>query len=53
MPEIDAFCAERLGGFKRPRIVRFVPQVARNANGKIARREEQAPYWAGRSRNVN
>jgi acyl-CoA synthetase (AMP-forming)/AMP-acid ligase II len=51
--EIDAFCAERLGGFKRPRVVRFVPQVARNANGKVARREEQAPYWAGRSRNVN
>jgi len=53
LEEIDAFCAERLGGFKRPRLVKFVPQVARNANGKVARRQEQAPYWAGRSRNVN
>ncbi|HMS80937.1 MAG TPA: AMP-binding protein [Burkholderiaceae bacterium] len=51
--EIDAFCADRLAGFKRPRLVKLVPQVARNANGKVARREEQAPYWAGRSRNVN
>ncbi len=51
--EIDAFCAEHLGGFKRPRLVKLVSQVARNANGKVARREEQARYWAGRSRNVN
>ena len=51
--EIDAFCNAHLGGFKRPRVVRFVPQIARNANGKVARRVEQAPYWAGRGRNVN
>lgn len=51
--EIEAFCTEYLGDFKRPRLVKFVPQVARNSNGKVARREEQAPYWVGRERRVN
>ena len=51
--EIDAFCAERLGGFKRPRHVEFVAALPRNANGKVARKQVQDPYWAGRDRRVN
>ncbi len=51
--EIDAFCAERLGGFKRPRLLSFVDALPKNANGKVARREVQAPYWGGRERRVN
>jgi acyl-CoA synthetase (AMP-forming)/AMP-acid ligase II len=49
----DAYCAEKLGGFKRPRLVEFVATLPRNANGKVARKLVQDPYWAGRSRRVN
>ncbi len=50
---LDAFCAERLGGFKRPRRVEFVEALPKNPNGKVARKQIQAPYWAGQSRMVN
>lgn len=50
---LDAFCAERLGGFKRPRRVAFVEALPKNPNGKVARKQIQAPYWAGQSRMVN
>jgi acyl-CoA synthetase (AMP-forming)/AMP-acid ligase II len=50
---IDAFCAARLGGFKRPRHVEFVAALPRNANGKVVRKAIQAPYWSGRDRMVN
>ena len=51
--EIDVFCAERLGGFKRPRLVKFVDALPKNPNGKVMRKAVQAPYWAGRERKVN
>jgi len=50
---LDAFCAARLGGFKRPRRIEFVDALPKNANGKVARKAIQAPYWAGHSRRVN
>jgi acyl-CoA synthetase (AMP-forming)/AMP-acid ligase II len=50
---VDAFCAERLAGFKRPRRIEFVEALQKNANGKIARKAIQAPYWAGHDRRVN
>ncbi|WP_420093372.1 class I adenylate-forming enzyme family protein [Comamonas testosteroni] len=50
---IDRFCAERLGGFKRPRHIEFVPQLPKNPNGKVMRKTVQAPYWANHSRKVN
>ncbi len=50
---LDAFCAQRLGGFKRPRHIEFVQALPKNPNGKVARRAIQAPYWADRSRKVN
>ncbi len=49
----DAYCAERLGGFKKPRLVEFVGELPRNANGKVARKQVQDPYWTGRARRVN
>jgi acyl-CoA synthetase (AMP-forming)/AMP-acid ligase II len=51
--DFDAFCGERLGGFKKPRHVEFVAELPRNANGKVARKQLQDPYWAGRARRVN
>ncbi len=50
---LDAFCAERLGGFKRPRMIEFVAALPKNANGKVARKAIQAPYWSDRARRVN
>jgi acyl-CoA synthetase (AMP-forming)/AMP-acid ligase II len=50
---IDAFCATRLGGFKRPRHIEFVDALPKNANGKVARKVIQTPYWSGHERMVN
>ncbi|GAA4006029.1 long-chain fatty acid--CoA ligase [Comamonas faecalis] len=50
---LDGFCAERLGGFKRPRHIEFVQQLPKNPNGKVMRRAVQAPYWTGLDRKVN
>lgn len=50
---LDRFCAERLGGFKRPRHIEFVQQLPKNPNGKVMRRAVQAPYWSNHSRKVN
>ncbi|MFC4004765.1 FadD3 family acyl-CoA ligase [Prauserella oleivorans] len=33
-----AFCAERLANYKRPRSVEFVPELPRNASGKVLKR---------------
>jgi long-chain acyl-CoA synthetase len=37
--ELEAFCAERLADFKRPRQWRFVDELPRNAMGKILKRD--------------
>ncbi|MBI4255489.1 MAG: AMP-binding protein, partial [Candidatus Rokubacteria bacterium] len=36
--EIVAVCRERLAGYKKPRIVEFVPELPKNAYGKVERR---------------
>ncbi|QEH79131.1 long-chain-fatty-acid--CoA ligase [Sphingomonas sp. C8-2] len=43
--DIHAHCAGRLAGFKRPKRICFVPELPRNAAGKILKRElrDQAP----------
>jgi acyl-CoA synthetase (AMP-forming)/AMP-acid ligase II len=48
-----AFCGERLAGYKRPRSVDFVPELPRNANGKVLKRVLREPYWEGHSRRVS
>ena len=35
--ELQAFCAERLADYKRPRIVHFVDELPRNATGKVTK----------------
>lgn len=50
---IDAFCAQHLGGFKRPRLVAFVDTLPKNANGKVARKQIQDGYWTHHNRRVN
>ena len=51
--DLMKFCKTHLAGFKQPRLIRFVESLPKNQNGKMARREVQARYWSGRSRNVN
>jgi acyl-CoA synthetase (AMP-forming)/AMP-acid ligase II len=35
--ELQAFCAERLADYKRPRVVHFVDELPRNATGKVTK----------------
>ena len=49
---IDAFCRERIAGYKCPRRIEFVASIPRNAAGKILRRELREPYWNTQDRKV-
>jgi acyl-CoA synthetase (AMP-forming)/AMP-acid ligase II len=49
--DIIEFCRRHLAGFKCPRTVDFVPELPRNASGKILKNTLREPYWRGR-RNV-
>jgi len=50
---IIAWARERIAGFKVPKTVDVIPELPRNASGKILRRELRAPYWEGQERGVN
>jgi acyl-CoA synthetase (AMP-forming)/AMP-acid ligase II len=50
---IIAFARTRIAGFKVPKSIDFVDALPRNPSGKVLRRELRAPYWAGKTRNVN
>lgn len=45
--ELDAFCRERIAGFKRPRAYEFVADIGRNALGKVNKRALRARYGEG------
>jgi acyl-CoA synthetase (AMP-forming)/AMP-acid ligase II len=51
--EIIAWTKARIASYKAPKSIDFVPVLPRNAAGKLLRRELRAPYWAGRTRQVN
>jgi len=44
---------ERLAGFKCPTGVTVVPELPRNATGKVLRAALREPFWAGRDRMVS
>ena len=50
--EILDFCAERIARYKKPKSVDFVPELPKNAYGKIMKRELRAHYWQGRDRSI-
>lgn len=62
-PEFDApgldtgglvsWARERLAGFKCPTGVTVVPELPRNATGKLLRAALREPFWAGRDRQVS
>jgi long-chain acyl-CoA synthetase len=51
--ELIAWSRTRIAGFKTPKTVAFIDSLPRNAAGKILKRELRAPYWQGRTRQVN
>src|SRR6478672_4512210 len=51
--EILAFCAERLPGFKRPKLVEFVPEFAKTGTGKIIKGGLREKYWQGYTMRVH
>jgi acyl-CoA synthetase (AMP-forming)/AMP-acid ligase II len=51
--ELIAFCKERMAGYKAPTSVEFRDELARTATGKLQKFKLRAPYWEGRTRQVN
>lgn len=51
--ELVALCHEHLGRYKAPDSIDFVDALKRNAAGKLLKHELRAPYWSGRTRQVN
>jgi acyl-CoA synthetase (AMP-forming)/AMP-acid ligase II len=51
--ELMSWARERLAGFKCPTGVTVLPELPRNATGKVLRAALRAPFWAGRDRRVS
>jgi fatty-acyl-CoA synthase len=51
--ELIAYTRERIAPFKVPKSVDLIPEMPRNASGKILRRQLRAPYWEGQDRQVS
>ncbi len=49
---LQAFCRERLAGFKLPRSLDLVNELPRNPTGKLLKGELRAPYWADAERKI-
>jgi long-chain acyl-CoA synthetase len=49
---LEAWCEDRLAGFKRPRSYDYVEQLPRLDNGKLYKRALRDRYWAGRESRV-
>lgn len=43
--ELDRFCRDRLAAYKCPKSYEFVPELLRNAMGKLDKRAMRRPYW--------
>ncbi|HYE50722.1 MAG TPA: AMP-binding protein [Azospirillaceae bacterium] len=43
--ELNRFCREHLAGYKCPRSYEFLPDIGRNAMGKVNKRELKRRYW--------
>ncbi len=50
--EIIEHCRRSVGSYKRPQSVEFLPELPKNAYGKILKRELRERYWKGRERRV-
>jgi acyl-CoA synthetase (AMP-forming)/AMP-acid ligase II len=50
--EVIEWAGRTVASFKKPRLVRFVTELPRNAMGKVDKRAVRDPYWAACSRKV-
>ena len=50
--ELIEFCRTKLAGYKVPRRFEFVPNLPRNAAGKVTKNVLRGPFWEGRERRV-
>ncbi len=50
--EIIEHCKRSVASYKKPHSVEFLPELPKNAYGKILKRELRDRYWAGRGRKV-
>jgi acyl-CoA synthetase (AMP-forming)/AMP-acid ligase II len=50
--ELIEHCRARMASYKKPQSVEFLPELPKNANGKILKRALRDRYWAGRDRRV-
>ncbi|MFL5655116.1 MAG: acyl-CoA synthetase [Ktedonobacteraceae bacterium] len=50
--EMNVFCRQHLASYKKPRTVEFVPDLPKNAYGKVLKRELREQYWQGRERRI-
>ena len=50
--DLEAFCRERLAGYKRPRSYEVHDALPRSEAGKLTKRELRDPWWAGRDRSI-
>lgn len=51
--EVIAYAKTQLGGYKVPRKIQFLPELPRNASGKVLKKDLRAPYWEGQERQVS
>ena len=49
---VRAFLADRLAGFKVPRVIRFETGLPREDSGKIMKRKLRDPYWEATGRRI-
>jgi acyl-CoA synthetase (AMP-forming)/AMP-acid ligase II len=50
--EISTFCASRLSGYKKPKSIKFVHELPKNAAGKVTKNVLREPYWVGREKQI-
>jgi acyl-CoA synthetase (AMP-forming)/AMP-acid ligase II len=51
--ELIAWCKDKAAGYKAPTSIEFRDELARTATGKLQKFKLRAPYWEGRTRQVN
>lgn len=50
--ELIQFCAQHLASYKKPKSIDIVPELPKNAIGKIDKKTIKEQFWAGRTRKI-
>ena len=49
---VSEFCASKLSGYKKPKHIKFVEELPKNAAGKVTKNVLREPYWVGRQKRI-